>query len=99
MSLNEKAIRGEAGTGYESPGKLGEFECGNCKYYGENDGHDDEGCDQKDMKEKSKRKKLPDGRVEVEEEGCCEYVWRIGKVEEPEEVEQHKSISGLGSAA
>lgn len=95
--INQAAVRGEAGTGYESPGKLGEFECENCKYFRESDSS----CGQKDMMEKSKRKKLEDGRVQVEAEGCCEYVWRIGKVEpeEAQEIRPRKSISGLGSIA
>ena len=82
LAVNASAIRGEAGTGYEDENGLGEFECANCKYFGENDGHGDAGCDQKDMKRKSKRKRTADGRPIVEDEGCCEYVWRIGKIEE-----------------
>lgn len=84
VQINQGAIRGEPGTGYESPKDLGEFECENCKFFGENDGHDDNGCDQEDMKKKSKRKRLPDGRVDVENEGCCEYVWRIGRKDDDE---------------
>lgn len=73
--VRQSAIKGEPGTGYESPEGKGPFECGNCEYFDVSDS----GCDQKDMKAKSKRKRLPDGRVLVEEEGCCEYVDRVGR--------------------
>ncbi len=71
MSVNEKAIKGEAGTGYEGP-EGGPFRCSNCEYFRAAD----DSCGQKDMMEKSKRPKLPSGRVEVEAGGCCEYVER-----------------------
>jgi len=82
-SVNASAIRGEAGTGYEDENGLGEFECGNCKYF---IGPDE--CTQKDMKKKSKQPRKPNGNVEVEEEGCCEYVWRVGRKDEEEEEEE-----------
>lgn len=80
-AITTSAVRGEPGTGYESPGKLGEFECENCKYFTAKDN----GCGQKDMKKKSKRKRLQDGRVLVEPEGCCEYVWRVGRKDKDKE--------------
>jgi len=81
-SVNVGAIRGEAGTGFEEAGKLGEFECGNCKYF------EDDACYQKDMMKKSKRKRNPDGSVQVGEEDCCEYVWRVGRKDVDEEKEE-----------
>ena len=76
--LNLKAIRGEPGTGFEKAGRLGEFECGNCRYFR------DGGCSQKDMKKNSKQPRLPDGRVKVDAEDCCEFVARVGKVDKDE---------------
>lgn len=72
--VRKSAIKGEPGTGYEGP-EGGPFECGNCEYFDVSDS----GCDQPDMKRKSKRKRLRDGRVQVEREGCCEYVDRAGR--------------------
>lgn len=78
--INPKAIKGEPGTGYEPRivGKKdkGDFACFNCHYY--TDGLGGRGCDQMDMKTKSKQPRLPDGRVKVDSKGCCEYVERIG---------------------
>ena len=69
------AVQGEAGTGFEKAGSLGEFECGNCKFFDAAAG----ACDQTDMKQVSKQPRLADGRVVVSDEDCCEYVWRIGR--------------------
>ena len=71
--INEAAIKGEKGTGYEGP-EGGLFRCGNCTYFNASS----DSCGQKDMMEKSKRPKLPSGRVEVEADGCCEYIERKG---------------------
>jgi hypothetical protein len=72
--INVSHILGEAGTGFEEAGGLGEFECGNCYFYA-NDG----GCGQQEMKMYSKRPRLADGRVKVGEEDCCEYLKRVGR--------------------
>lgn len=75
MLINIEAIKGEKGTGFEVRGSKGPFECGNCEYFraGENS------CGQKDMMEYSKQPKLPNGRIVVGAEDCCEYIERIGK--------------------
>ena len=67
--INETSVKGEPGTGYES-GAKGLFKCGNCSYYKAGS------CGQKDMMEKSQRPKTKDGRIKVEEDGCCEFVDR-----------------------
>lgn len=82
--INQKAIGGEAGTGYEGPDK-GEFECENCEYFDP----DTVSCGQDDMVKNSKRPKIDRAgqtRVVVHPEGCCEYVKRkrIGKKDEDE---------------
>jgi len=73
--INEASIKGEPGTGFEMPEQRGDFHCWNCEYY------DDSviGCDQKDMKEKSKRPRLADGKVLVHPYACCEFVERTGE--------------------
>lgn len=71
--VNEKAIKGEPGTGYES-GAKGSFSCGNCEYFRKSNNS----CGQQDMMEKSQRDRTKDGRILVEAAGCCEYVDRIG---------------------
>lgn len=71
--INEKAIKGEASTGYEGP-KGGPFRCSNCSYFNAST----DGCHQDDMKENSKRERLPSGDVLVEPHGCCEYIERKG---------------------
>ena len=71
MQINEKAIKGEEGTGYEGP-EGGAFRCSNCEYFNSST----DGCHQKDMKEKSKRQRLPSGDVLVQPGGCCEYIDR-----------------------
>ena len=69
--LNEAAIKGEKGTGYEGPAG-GAFRCSNCEYFNVST----DGCSQEDMKKESKRPRLPSGDVLVEPGGCCEYVDR-----------------------
>lgn len=81
VSINQSAIKGEAGTGYEAESSLGEFECDNCRFFDE----DSSSCGQNDMMKKSKQPKLRNGRVEVDPEGCCEYVDRVGRKDEDEE--------------
>jgi hypothetical protein len=76
-TVNQSAILGEPGTGYEGPDGKGEFECENCSFFDE----DTVSCGQADMVAKSKRPKIENGRVVVHPEGCCEYVKRIGKTE------------------
>ena len=68
-TVNTHSIKGEPGTGYES-GKNGPFRCSNCEYF-RNDS-----CGQKDMLEKSKQPRTSEGRVQVDPDGCCEYIDR-----------------------
>lgn len=75
VHINQFAIKGEKGTGFEERGNKGPFECGNCEYFKNNS------CGQKDMLEKSKRPRTKDGRVKVDADDCCEYIERTGKVE------------------
>lgn len=70
-----KGVKGEPFTGFEMPQGNGEFECENCEYYDE----DTVSCGQSTMMAKSTRPKLPNGRVIVHPEACCEFVNRIGK--------------------
>lgn len=79
--VNMNAIKGEVGTGYEAENGLGEFECGNCHYFDSSSSS----CGQKDMMQKSKQPKTRNGRIIVDEEGCCEYVDRVGRKEPDEE--------------
>ena len=72
--INQSAIKGESGTGFEKAGDKGEFECGNCKYFDAVNG----ACEQPDMVRLSKQPRLSDGRPSVDAEDCCEYVDRIG---------------------
>ena len=72
-AIDESAVKGEPGTGYEDPNGKGPFQCGNCEYFRDNS------CGQKTMMKVSKRPRTPEGRVKVKAEGCCEYVDRIGK--------------------
>lgn len=69
--INEAAIKGEKGTGYEGP-EHGAFRCSNCTYFNSTS----DSCGQEDMMAQSKRPKLPSGRVEVQPGGCCEYIER-----------------------
>lgn len=72
--LNQSAVKGEPGTGFEKRGSLGPFECGNCEYFDVTAG----ACDQRDMKRLSQQPRLVDGRVSVDAADCCEYVERLG---------------------
>jgi hypothetical protein len=82
MLINISAIHGEEGTGFEKDNNKGEFECGNCRYFANGNA-----CTQKDMKAKSKQPRHPNGDVVVDEEDCCEFVDRIGKIEDDEKEE------------
>ena len=73
VHINQFAIKGEAGTGFEERGNKGPFECGNCEYF------KDGSCGQKDMMAKSKRPKTANGRIKVDADDCCEYIERVGK--------------------
>lgn len=77
IQIDIDAIRGECGTGFEKAGDMGEFECGNCIYFDAAAG----ACSQVDMMHLSKQPRLTDGRVAVDEEDCCTYVTRKGKIE------------------
>ena len=77
--INQSAIKGEPGTGYEDPmvdGKdMGDFFCDNCEYFDP----DTTSCGQSDMMAKSKHPRIPrSGRVMVKAKGCCEYIDRSG---------------------
>lgn len=87
LAINQSAIQGEPGTGYEPGGDLGEFECENCEFF--NAGS----CRQPDMMQKSKLPKSQDGGVQVDPEGCCEYVKRVGRKETPaQEASENESL-------
>ena len=78
--INEKVIKGERNTGFEKGGKLGEFECGNCRYF------DGNSCGQPDMMRYSKQPRASDSRrVLVDEEDCCEYVDRVGRKDDDDD--------------
>ena len=78
VQIDAAEVHGEPGTGYEDPGDLGEFECENCEYFDRKSSS----CGQKTMMKKSRRPRLPNGRVKVNPEGCCEYVERVGRKDE-----------------
>lgn len=91
--VNPDAIHGEPGTGFEprvvDGVDKGPFECGNCEYFvgplgAKGAMRGPKGCNQSDMKHKSKRPRLPDGRVELTPKDCCEYVDRLGPLEAKE---------------
>lgn len=73
VHINQFAIKGEQGTGFEERGSKGPFECGNCEYF------KNSSCGQKDMLAKSKRPRTSGGRVAVSKDDCCEYIERVGK--------------------
>jgi hypothetical protein len=75
VQIDSAHVKGEPGTGYESRGSKGPFECQNCEYYRPSNSS----CGQEDMVSVSKQPKTSDGRVKVDPKGCCEYVERIGK--------------------
>lgn len=72
MEIEQSAVKGESGTGYEPPAGKGAFQCSNCEYFRDNS------CGQKIMMDKSQQPKLPNGRVRVAAAGCCEYISRAG---------------------
>lgn len=74
VHINQFAIKGEKGTGFEEREEKGPFECRNCEYFKNNS------CGQEDMMKKSKRPRTPNGRVKVGPLDCCEYIDRTGKV-------------------
>lgn len=73
LQINSAHVKGEPGTGFEKREDLGDFVCGNCEYY-KNDS-----CGQADMMARSKEPRTKDGRVQVEDRDCCEYVDRVGR--------------------
>lgn len=73
VQIDAKHVQGEPGTGYES-GAKGSFRCDNCEYFTAPDE-----CGQETMKERSKLPRKPNGSVEVDPDGCCEYVDRLGE--------------------
>jgi hypothetical protein len=68
VQINQGAIKGEPGTGYEGP-EDGPFSCSTCEYFQTKDSS----CGQKDFMEKSKLPKTSEGRIKVAAEGCCVY--------------------------
>jgi hypothetical protein len=76
--INVKALKGEEGTGFEKRGNKGPFRCDNCEYFSMINGEPG-ACNQKDMMQRSKEPKWPDGKVVVSGPDCCEYVERVGK--------------------
>lgn len=72
--IDQTAVKGEQGTGYESRGKKGAFECRNCEYFRPGNSS----CGQEIMVRLSTRPRTADGRVSVDPQGCCEYVDRMG---------------------
>jgi hypothetical protein len=72
-TVDQSAIKGEKGTGYEARGKLGPFRCSNCKYYS------DTICNQSTMVKISKMPKTSGEGVIVDPKGCCIYIERVGR--------------------
>lgn len=68
--VEQSAIRGEPGTGFEKADAKGPFECGNCRYMAQG------ACTNAIMKKLSKQPRNEQGNVLVDEKDCCEYVWR-----------------------
>jgi len=81
IQIDPFQVKGEEGTGFEKAADLGEFECGNCRFFDARAG----ACNQETMKALSKQPRLADGRIQVGAEDCCEYVDRMGKKETSEE--------------
>lgn len=71
--IDEAGIKGEKGTGFEKRGRLGPFECGNCKYFY------NRSCGEKNMMKYSHQPRLPDGRIKVQAVDCCEYIERMAR--------------------
>lgn len=76
ITIDSSEVKGEPGTGYEGPDGKGPFNCGNCEYFKNGS------CGQKTMMERSKLPKTENGRVQVNAEGCCEYVSRVSKAKQ-----------------
>lgn len=78
--INESAIKGEPGTGFEprivGGVDKGPFECFNCEYF-----KNGNACNQEDMKKNSKKPRHANGMVVVSGPDCCEYVERLGKTD------------------
>jgi len=70
--VDQSAVKGEKGTGYEAPGDKGPFQCSNCSYFSAGL------CSQPIMMRVSKMPKNGRGLVRVAPTGCCEYVDRVG---------------------
>lgn len=73
MDIDQSAVKGESGTGYENPDGKGPFECSNCNYF-KNDY-----CSQPIMMKRSKQPRGKTGLVQVDMHACCEYVERRKK--------------------
>lgn len=73
MDIDQSAVKGEPGTGYEGP-ERGPFACHNCEYFRLSNST----CGQKLMMARSNQPTAEDGRVKVDSHGCCEYVERVG---------------------
>ena len=72
IQIDSSKVKGEPGTGYEPPAGKGAFQCSNCNYFRSGT------CGQATMMERSKQPRAADGRVQVDPEGCCEYIERKG---------------------
>lgn len=70
--VDQSAIKGEPGTGFEKRGDKGPFQCGNCHFFRAGF------CDNKIMRQRSRQPKNAEGYVKVGAQDCCEYVTRIG---------------------
>lgn len=81
MLINISGIKGEPETGYEDGKDKGEFECKNCSFFKS----ESSSCGNKNMIEHSKQPRTDNGRVKVDEEGCCEFVDRVGLPESHDE--------------
>lgn len=75
LQINSANVHGEPGTGFEERGDKGDFVCGNCQYFKNNS------CGQADMMKLSKRQRTKDGRIQVHDRDCCEFVDRQGRPE------------------
>lgn len=73
VAIDSTKVKGEPGTGYEPPNGKGPFKCGNCHYF------KDGSCGQETMMQLSKQPRTDGNRVQVDPEGCCEYVERVGQ--------------------
>lgn len=73
MEIDQSAVKGEPGTGYEGPDK-GPFACHNCEYFRMTNSS----CGQELMVARSMQPPAGNGRVKVDSHGCCEYVERVG---------------------